>query len=191
MSNGQDLFGAFFPPNAPEHGQAPNREQAIDQQIQAWNMRLKGWSHAEIALELGVSRAQVARYLNKHYLFQRAQLDETLDRNKQFDLQRIDGIIKRVYEVLEAPVIRHDDVLRACTTILECIRVRGALLGYDKKAKSEEAAADILRFITAQRVRMAQAKALELTDIEEAKRLAQNTIDLDSDAAILDSEDEE
>jgi transcriptional regulator with XRE-family HTH domain len=162
------------------------KETHLDAQLKAWDLRLKGYSYSEIAKELEIDPKKATKYLQRAYRIHSSQLEETMERNRHFDLMRLDYAIKKIFKVLEAEGTDDEDMLKAIALLIDTIRTRGALLGYDKKNQSAEAAEDLIRFLSAQRERIAYAARLK--DPEEAARLREHSLDIDSDASIMDSE---
>jgi hypothetical protein len=69
----------------PANRRSLNRELTLQRERTAWNLRLKGWTHRQIAGRLGVSRQRVGQILDRVW---RRTLDR-LDRDVRREVEAL------------------------------------------------------------------------------------------------------
>lgn len=100
-------------------------EQLTTQAVEAWDARVRGEPLVDIAHQMGISVSSAKILINEAHAAITEDLKEAIDRNRQLDLARIDGLIKTYY-----PVARQGDV-DCAQVILKCLAQRSKLTGIE------------------------------------------------------------
>lgn len=135
-------------PHEPETGKLMQTAESAEIDARACELRSRGWSYRDIAAELGIDYSQA------HARVQRAMariVQEPAEAARQFELDRLDRMYRKVEEVLAAqhivvqhgkvvylhdePLTDHDPVMRAVASLLKIQERRSKLLGLDSAQK--------------------------------------------------------
>jgi len=109
---------------------ALSNEQRAELLRQAWELRLGGWSHNDIALKLGLSRKMVTQLLDEH----RKEVEEyvlaSATEQRKEAAERLDSLLRSVWTQAK------EGDLKAVTTVLSIEERRAKLHGLDAVTKS-------------------------------------------------------
>lgn len=131
----------------PTHQRA-NRARVGEQAARAYELRLTGMTLAAIAKEMGLSVGTVHARIEAHLA---GHVDPLADEYRRVELDRLDDLQRRAYEVLDAkhlvaqngkvvehegaPLRDHAPVLAAIDRLVRISERRAKLLGLDMPAK--------------------------------------------------------
>lgn len=113
------------PVNDPRSPRSPRRLRTAERQGRALELRLAGWTYAQIGAELGISQPAAFKLVNRALQQIRAKAAETSEEVLALELQRLD----RWLQVADRAV--HDGDVNA---VAHCLRIqerRAKLLGLD------------------------------------------------------------
>jgi len=126
-----------------------NAEQVAEQAHRAYELRLQGRSFRAIAADMGLSVSTVHDRVNDYAA---GRLDPLADQYRQVELDRLDGLAVKAYEVLardhvvaqQGRIVRDDEgkpllddgpVLQAIDRLVKISERRAKLLGLDAAVK--------------------------------------------------------
>lgn len=135
--------------HSPETGKLEQTADSAEIDAQACELRSRGWAYRDIAAELGID------YAEAHKRVQRAMaaiVQEPAEGARQFELDRLDRMYRKVEEVLaskhvvvqhgkvvrgpdDEPLTDDDPTMRAVATLLKIQERRSKLLGLDSAQK--------------------------------------------------------
>jgi hypothetical protein len=93
--------------------------------MEAWNARIQGVPVVDIAHQLGVSIALCKQLIKEVHEAIRDDLKDSLDLNRQLDLERVDGLVNTFY-----PIARAGDADSAAV-VLRALQHRSKLTGIE------------------------------------------------------------
>lgn len=93
--------------------------------LAAWNARVSGVPIVDVAYELGVSIELAKKLIAEVHAAIRDDLKESLDMNRQLDLERVDGLVNTFY-----PIARSGDTDSAAV-VLRALQHRAKLTGVE------------------------------------------------------------
>jgi len=100
-------------------------QEPTERAVSAWNARVQGMPMVDIAHELGVSIELAKELIKEVHTAIRDDLKDTLDLNRQLDLERVDGLLNTFY-----PVARAGDTDSA-TIVIRALQHRAKLTGIE------------------------------------------------------------
>jgi hypothetical protein len=127
------LNGALKPTPMAVDAPAPRLSAVVDiqgpdltaQAVAAWDARVRGEPIIDIAHQMNLSIASAKLLISEAHAAITEDLKEALDRNRQLDLARIDGLIKTYY-----PPARAGDG-DCAQVVLKCLAQRSKLTGIE------------------------------------------------------------
>ena len=107
---------------------SPRRVQKVHNALAALDLRRKGYTHARIAEQLGISQSYVTELLQEAM---GRQVDEAADEARRLDLERLDDMLSGVYEAAK------DGDIEAINAVMSIMSRRAKMLGYEAPAKTD------------------------------------------------------
>ena len=93
-----------------------------------WNMRIQGYSYADIEKELDIDRSSAYLACHRYFEFAREKLHDSQEITVLLELARLDAMLKKIWPKLDESAT----CLNAVKSILSIMERRAAYLGLDE-----------------------------------------------------------
>lgn len=93
------------------NGKRVSRVVEAEQMLRAWQLSCDGFTHRQIAVELGVSHGTVANRLNAYL---RDRIEPAIEDLRQLELERLDALTRQAQAILQSEqvLVQHGRIVR-------------------------------------------------------------------------------